>query len=464
MGDTGIGKTSFLLNYYVRNLKRTRRRLKIALLPLGIPKVDQYIEKISDKENTTLFLDALDEDTLAIIDHVQRVKDIVELTRNFKKILITCRTQFFSKDEEIPQETGIVNIGDIPPKEKPQYLFHKLYISPFTDKQIEKYLKRRYPLWKCRLRNRICKIVNQVPHLSVRPMLLAYAEDLINVNLNIKFSYQIYEEMIDAWLTREEGRIENTKKQLLRQFCEQLAVDIYIHRERRGSERIPKNDLVPLAKHWNIQLEDWQITGRSLLNRDAIGNYKFAHRSMMEYLFIKRFINGDETCLGVAWTHQMQIFFLEILQNSFRQEQILSKKLCEADLGKIEGIDFSVFHKENLSNPSEISKKEMYKKLSLPGKIMSNLEYNVEETTGGILIKDFSSGLMWQQSTPTKIISIDLEDYVIKCNKEKFAGHSDWRVPNLEEILPLIQINDMCDFNMESIFNTRKSWIIVRKF
>ncbi|HEX9972823.1 MAG TPA: hypothetical protein VGD14_12190, partial [bacterium] len=58
LADSGMGKTSFLLNYYARNLRR-RRQLKLELLPLGIPDVDDRINNIGDKKNKILFLDAL---------------------------------------------------------------------------------------------------------------------------------------------------------------------------------------------------------------------------------------------------------------------------------------------------------------------------------------------------------------------------------------------------------------------
>jgi len=55
------------------------------------------------------------------------------------------------------------------------------------------------------------------------------------------------------------------------------------------------------------------MRGRSLLNRDAEGNYKFAHRSIMEYLFVRRLVSGDEGCREEILTDQMKQFLVEIL-------------------------------------------------------------------------------------------------------------------------------------------------------
>jgi hypothetical protein len=60
-------------------------------------------------------------------------------------------------------------------------------------------------------------------------------------------------------------------------------------------------------------LPQWQLSGRSLLNRDAQGNYKFAHRSIMEYLFVKRLLQGHFDCSGFILTDQMKRFLIEII-------------------------------------------------------------------------------------------------------------------------------------------------------
>ena len=52
-----------------------------------------------------VFLDALDEDTKAIADHKERISELMQLAKKFKRVIISCRTQFFLKDEEIPIET-----------------------------------------------------------------------------------------------------------------------------------------------------------------------------------------------------------------------------------------------------------------------------------------------------------------------------------------------------------------------
>lgn len=312
LADSGMGKTSALLNYYARHVRRFRKSYNIALIPLGIPDADKRIGAVPDQENTVLFLDALDEDTLAIVDHSERVRMLLQLGRDFKRIVITCRTQFFARDEEIPKRTAILKVGARAAGESAEYLFHKIYLSPFSDKQVKRYIHRLYPLWQSTLRGRALKMAKRIQHLSARPMLLAHIDDLIRGKRNAETAYALYEEMVEAWLKREEGFIRNTND--LREFSERLAVDIYVNRAVRGAERVPAAELGLFASNWNIPLDDWKLSGRSLLNRDAEGNFKFAHRSIMEYLYVRQVLRGNHTCLQTEWTDQMRIFLNEALE------------------------------------------------------------------------------------------------------------------------------------------------------
>ena len=164
----------------------------------------------------------------------------------------------FPKDEEIPRETGIVKIGPRDAGEGATHQYYKLYLSPFSDEQVEKYVRRRYPFWKYKKRRRIRELVRLIPNLIVRPMLLSYIDEIDKLLLakveEIHYSFELYEIMIEAWLKREEGVSKGIKREPLRKFSEQLAVDIYVNREHRHAECIPREDLVDLATKWSIPL------------------------------------------------------------------------------------------------------------------------------------------------------------------------------------------------------------------
>ena len=63
-------------------------------------------------------------------------------------------------------------------------------------------------------------MVAKIPLLTARPMLLAHIDDLVKSKRDFHFSYELYEEMVEAWIKRERGFIK--KAEALREFSERL--------------------------------------------------------------------------------------------------------------------------------------------------------------------------------------------------------------------------------------------------
>lgn len=327
LADSGIGKTSFLLNYfaYSERLRAIKRAPPIAMVALNVPGSDERIREVKDKDRHVLFLDAFDEDTKAIADHHQRIRDLMAAASEFKRVVITCRSQFFARDEEIPLETGVVRVGPRPAGVAATYEFVKLYIAPFSEKQVNDYLRRRFPVWQHQRRARAQALAQSIRLLSARAMLLAHIPDLVSARHEVSREFELYEEMVNAWLMREATWAEPRS---LRALSERLAVDMFIRRAERGMERIPVAELRTIATSAEPALHSSVVTGRSLLNRDAAGNFKFAHRSIMEYLFVVQILKGNEACFGVHLTDQMKSFLCDMLSPS---------ELCAAGLGSAVG-------------------------------------------------------------------------------------------------------------------------------
>jgi hypothetical protein len=312
LADSGMGKTAFLLNYYARHRRRMwwqRRDFEVKLVPLNQPNAEKKITAVpeADRMRTVLLLDALDEDPKAIADHRSRLSELIELSREFRCVAITCRSQFFPKDDEIPTATGVISW--LPAQGSKQYSLQKLYLAPFTDEQVDSYLRRTYR--RGRRREEARQVVRRIPDLVARPLLLTYVEDLV-ANKDIRFAFQMYEAVVERWCDRERSFVEPDK---LREFSECLAEEMFLLRGERQMERIPEAELRPLALRFDIDLAGWQLRGRSLLNRDAAGSYKFSHRSIMEYLFVKRFTRGTVAQHSEPWTDLMRSFLLEMLRS-----------------------------------------------------------------------------------------------------------------------------------------------------
>lgn len=477
LADSGMRKSSFVLNCYARNQRLPKRkRQRLAVVPLGIPEADEEIAKIDDQPNTVIFLDAFDEDTKAIRDHRQRLLELMHVCRKFKRVLITCRTQFFPSEEEIPRETGIARVGPRKAGEEAKYEFWKLYLSPLDDEQVEAFLRKRYR-WPWGKRKQARALVKKIPLLSVRPMLLAYIPDLLESGAKIEYAFQLYEVLVEKWLERESAWVP---PEALRQFSEKLAVDLYAHRERRGAERIPRSELAGLAKEWNIPLDDWQLSGRSLLNRDAEGNYKFAHRSIMEYLFVKKLVDGDSACNELELSDQMKEFIWEMILQHLAEKKSVSKQMkpfiwemMQHYLAARKPIpfdattcDLSEFQLRLRSKPVSNLKEEdvplMLTKHDFfdsrkhqEGKGMTHL-YELR----GKLVMDHATGLMWQQSGSASYRTYaDAEKYIRDLNNQRFAGYNDWRLPTLEEAMSLMESKKVDGLYLDSVFERKQEWI-----
>ena len=314
LADSGMGKTAFTLNYYVYNQRRPKRkRHRIVVVPLGVKDPEKLIDAVSSPQEVCLFLDALDEDQLAVIDHRERVRILMDCCEKFRRVLITCRTQFFLRDEEIPKETGVLKLGPRKPGESGEYEFWKIYLCSFDDYKIKHFLRKRYAFFQLGKRRKAEEIVKKIPTLSIRPMILTYIPDLIEEERAINTMTDLYAIIVDAWLDREKRWVP--EKEDLYAFSKNLAMDIYLKKPERGREALAGEDIQSLADGWGIRLEGWQMTGRSLLNRDAGGNFKFAHRSIMEYLFVLGFLELEPSDRpGDEWTDLMKAFVLELAE------------------------------------------------------------------------------------------------------------------------------------------------------
>jgi hypothetical protein len=349
LADTGMGKTTFLINLYLAyktrmNLPFSIRKFDIKLYPVWHPNTFADIEAIADKANTILLLDAFDEDIRAVENYKQRLLELLSVVNRFRVVVLTCRTQFFPSEEEEPHETGYFTGG-----EKGQLLFQKLYLSIFSIKDISRYLKKRYSLVfnfakYCKAK----KIISACPHLVVRPMLLYYIDDLLKIVKEVPYSYQIYEQLIAAWIGRESAKYSISKKyeklQLfglqLREFSQQLAIDLYEKRGERNGYFLPAHTdfAAGVLKMSDLEHEklfdERDAKSKSLLNRNAAGDYKFSHKSILEYFLAREMFRQP------AFFERFEFKGMDAAKR-FLVEMIINK-MCEgkgryATLGKKRG-------------------------------------------------------------------------------------------------------------------------------
>lgn len=197
------------------------------------------------------------------------------------------------------------------------YLLYKLYLAPFDALQIRQWTRRRFGLLRSLAGYRARGLIRKIPELAVRPFLLTALPDLIRDHEKVENIFELYSYMVKKWLIREERWIQST---ILEDFSRRVAVDIYLNRERRKAERLPFEEL---TRHFDVSIPEdgWKFKSRSLLNRDSEGNFKFAHRSIMEFVFVDAYLRGDVSCLTVIWTDFMVELFWKAVESSLENHR-----------------------------------------------------------------------------------------------------------------------------------------------
>ncbi len=303
LADSGMGKTTFMINLYVRyhSVFNFHKKYKIKLIPFGYQgNVIKKIKEIKKEEipNTILLLDAFDEytkilppaepDGLSDDERFRKVLDeVIETVQDFREVVITSRTQYFPGEEDQPYELKIPTFDN-----KGFHTLAKFYLSPFDDKEIRCYLNKKYGIsgfLNSSKKQKAQRIVHNSPKLMVRPMLLSYIDYLVDGDQHYANTYDIYEALINKWIEREGDKREHQHvnreklKQNLHKYSRLVAVKIYEQRKEKKPLQLCKAD----ATDVDVELKDYQMTGQSLLTRDADNNWKFAHKSILEFFLAK---------------------------------------------------------------------------------------------------------------------------------------------------------------------------------
>jgi hypothetical protein len=302
LSDAGMGKTSLLVMLQLTHLSKRfwPADTAVTLLKLGTDTIAQ-ITDIEQKRKTVLLLDALDEDPEAFGRVSERLAELLQCTTAFRQVIITVRTQFFPGGAPRPLESGgAVAVAG--------YRCSLIYLSPFSDAQVEKFLLKIFPnniiqalgKWiygqdNAKLK-RARQIVIPMKSLRMRPMLLAHIENLMEASVASWDEYSVYDELVRRWLQRESRkktglqesrkRIENREHDL-RFACEYLAVRL----QERGARAMGSTELARLCTEQPEleHLNEIDIGGRSLLNRTSEGDWRFSHYTVQEFLVVSAF-------------------------------------------------------------------------------------------------------------------------------------------------------------------------------
>lgn len=331
LAGSGMGKTTFMVNmfcHYINN-RMTRKGLPfdIRLLRLDDENVIERIQTIVRDPSviankTILLLDALDENRHASEDFKKFQAELEEVIEPFKLVMITCRSQFFDSENLIPENTGWVSTG----REKNLINYNKIYISPFSGEDITRYLSIKYKGHK-KKRKQAQLIVGKCKNLMVRPLLLSYIDDLIEEG-DVKYTElsDIYETLIDKWLQREVNSIQdkeerNKQKETLCRFSVDIAKTIYSNWKDVKSMQLSPEQMDTFMKSYGYNDLPFDVKRRSLINRNASGSFKFAHKSFLEYFLAKELFVNPSFELEFDGMDMAKTVYQGLCANEFRNQK-----------------------------------------------------------------------------------------------------------------------------------------------
>lgn len=292
LSDAGMGKTSVLVMLKLAHLTSFwPAGYECVLLKLGDDTLHK-IRSIKNSVNTVILLDALDEDPCATTGVERRLSELLKATQHFRRVVITCRTQFMFPERPVDPKRGTVEVSgfDCP----------VVYNSLFSEDQCLEYLERRStqhledPGWLAKAQ----VVATRMGSLRLRPMLLAHIDDLIDESAEEWTEYEVYATLVRNWLKREqrkildEGRLHPSVDELLL-ACRHVAINMHVQNLRyaTASELHGLIGRTPAISH----IEHMQLRGRTLLNRDSQNCYRFSHYSIQEYLVLSSVLEGSNS-------------------------------------------------------------------------------------------------------------------------------------------------------------------------
>lgn len=354
LADSGMGKTSALMILKLGHVTSFwPKGYDCILLKIG-PDTIEKVNSINAKSNTILMLDALDEDPAIWGNTIPRLTEILSATVNFKRVIISCRTQFFSGDEDPFDRRGQVVVGS--------YLCPTIFLSLFNDSQVTAYCEKRFSNSPDIMR-KAKEIALKMKSLRLRPMLLAHIEDILSSEKDDWTIYSIYDSLITVWLHREIRKTVKLRENSstideLRTACKRFAVKLETEKKRTLSamhfHEFIQNDFF-IGK-----IETMEVGGRSLLNRNSNGEFRFSHSSIQEFLVAESIVRKEVRAnpgevRATRQTIEFLTCFLNKVTDDYRSKvKLTALAMLELDL---EFVNFShldmsnaVLERANLSN------------------------------------------------------------------------------------------------------------------
>lgn len=321
LGDYGTGKSSFLiyLTYILAksfktnsshfpiplfiSLKNYTRIKDIKEMILDILKNDYiidihsplYLQNLIEEGKILLLLDGFDEmeskSNKEII--IKNFEQITKLVTKKSKIILTSRTHYFKTHSHVKDIFNPQSDTELLKMVRGNHRFEIVELLEFDNKQIIEFLSLHtddyIDMW-----GKIKSTYN-LEDLSKRPILLEMIirslPTLMRAEREINSS-ELYGTYTDIWIQRDDWRsVMNTEEKRI--FMEELALNMFLNdiqsvHHTNLNQKVLEHFKKRIVSTEDMDAFDTDTRNCSFLNRDIEGNYKFIHRSFMEFFVAKR--------------------------------------------------------------------------------------------------------------------------------------------------------------------------------
>lgn len=313
LAESGAGKTSFVLNYYLRNFNRPQnRRHRIHIVPMGLENADDMILSRPEQQKTVLFLDGLNEDVSAFENPGHRLAGLIEAAGKYRKVIITCHLNFLAQNRSAPSRKGFVTIPATGENSDRYFELKRVYLAPPDIGFAKKIIHWDLPAWKTTAGKEIVSYIEKHPAVGFTPLILTYLNDIYKKETVGDSRNSVYQAIVESGIQKEKNWNDKTG---LRQLLDAMAVRIYGSRGRYRQEIMSRENLEKTAGSCGVALKRFNSDCRSLIIEKPSGAVTFSHRSLLEFLFVRQVLAGNRHCFQSLLSDNMKLFLFEALRH-----------------------------------------------------------------------------------------------------------------------------------------------------
>lgn len=255
--------------------------------------------RLVQQRKIVFVLDGFDEmgdraDLAGMYHNFAKLQEIIE---SGCRIIITCRTHFFASDEQVDEVLIGASMGtDIAALfHRKDYRFDVAVLQEFSENEIREAIKRRFgPEREDEIWNEI-NAHYDLRDLSSRAIMLHLIFESLpelkkrRENGNQTNTFDLYGIYVGHWLAREaKGKALKIDLGEKRRFIESVAFEMWKNFKSEMAYRDLSKQIRSLYKEAifsgsDIILYEYDTRNASVFNRDSQGNYRFMHKSFMEY-------------------------------------------------------------------------------------------------------------------------------------------------------------------------------------